>query len=171
VTLPSGRIDRDRNIGTCTYRVAPLRGEDVLDVLVLVLRTLAPVASEQVLSAALSGRSSELAPQDGAAGLAGSLPEVLRSLDRESVQEVRRLFATVTEVSSDGGRAWLPLSQVFGEHFAGRPVELLQWMLHAFTVSFPFFSLASAPSQPNGLKGQAGASPSPSTSAGSSGGQ
>jgi hypothetical protein len=165
---PSGRVEREKRIGDYLYRCVPLRGEDVLDVMVLVCRNLSPLASEEVVGAMLSGQVQTGAAQ---AALGGSLSDVLRQLRSEDVQTLRRQLAAVSEVELTGekGPRWVRVSEVFGEHFAGRPFEIVQWMLHAFSVSFPLFFLDS-PSSPGPAPGLAGVPPSPSTSRGSSGG-
>lgn len=137
---PSGRVDSEKRIGEYVYRCVPLRGEDVIDVMVLVCRALSPIASEDLVGSLLSGK-----PAQAETSLGGSLSLVLRELRSEDVQDLRKRLAAVTLVQRDS--QWLPLKDIFGEHFAGRPAEILQWMLHAFSVSFPLFFLGS-PSSP-----------------------
>lgn len=140
----SGRVHPEKTIGGYLYRCVPLRGEDVLDVIVMVCRAVAPAAegADELVGSMLSGQPVNRAAFESSIG--GGLPAVLRNLRAEDVQDLRKRLARVTEVERDG--RWMPLADIFGEHFKGAPAEILQWMLHAFTVSFPLFSLASAPS-------------------------
>jgi hypothetical protein len=148
VIQPSGRVEPEKRIGEYVYRCVPLRGEDVIDVMVLVCRALSPIASEDLVGSLLSGKPVQ--GDSAVASLGGSLSLVLRELRSEDVQDLRKRLAAVTLVQRDG--QWLPLKDVFGEHFAGRPAEILQWMLHAFSVSFPLFFLGS-PSSPDPAAG------------------
>jgi hypothetical protein len=164
VITPSGRVDPEKKIGEHVYRCGKLRGEDVLDVMVLMIRTLAPIAGEDVVASALSGQALDTS------GLGKSLPEILRQLRAEDVQDLRKRLAQVTEVRVPDG--WVPLDRIFGEHFAGRPAEILQWMLHAFAVSCPLFFSVSPPSPAADAQPPVPeASRSPSTSRTSSGGR
>lgn len=162
----SGRVNPERVIGGIRYRCAALRGDDMIDAMVIALRALSPLASEEAVGAMLAGGNPV---QAAGASLGGSISAVLRELKREDVHALRRLFAAVTEVEINGG--WLPLDRIFGEHFAGRPAEILQWLLHAFSVSFPLFFLASVPSPAPGQAAEATAPQSPNTSTGSAGGR
>lgn len=158
-------VEREKTIDGDVYRCAPLRGDDMLDVFVLALRVCAPVVGEEIAGAALSGQ-----PVDRAL-VSGSLADVLRALDPADVQVLRRRLSGVTEVRVKATGEWHRLDAVFGEHFAGRLPAMLQWMLHAFSVSFPLFLQGLTPSDATESPPTQTASPSPSTSRTSSGGR
>lgn len=74
-------------------------------------------------------------------GVGPAFTELVQRLDEDDVDHFCELFAKITEVSggdlATGAEPYL--STIFGVHFAGRYLELTQWLVFCFEVNFASF--------------------------------
>jgi hypothetical protein len=73
-------------------------------------------------------------------GAGEAFTELVDRLGEDDVAHFCDLFAKMTEVSGgDFGERAPQLSDIFGVHFAGRYLEMSQWLIFCFEVNFASF--------------------------------
>jgi hypothetical protein len=145
----------EKRIGDCTYRVTMLDAVEGSRTFIRLSRTFGPALSKIDLST------------DTSIGqVVGSLCE---RLTEEDFEHYCKLFMKKTSVELEDGKEPM-LKDIFEVHFAGKYLEMVQWLAFCFEVNFRgFFDGAGSFLRKAMQPAPVPVSKSPSTSTGSSG--
>ncbi len=110
---------KDKSIAGVTYRVTQLTATKGRAVFVRLAKLFAGMAGAKNM-------------EDRIAGILGKLSD-------DDLKFVCDVFASATQVHAPGDKGWPQLSDVFDLHFAGRYLEMFQWLAFCLEVNFSGF--------------------------------
>lgn len=146
------RLEKEKTIGSCTYRVRQLGPTPAIGLLLDVLHVAGPafgkladsIGARKGESFALKDVLDRALPADTFARVVEAF---LAGADEARVQKSIKTLADATEVLKPGGGGYQKLSPIYENHFCGDAslVDLFGWLLFALEVQYSdFFGLLAS---------------------------